>query len=70
MSNDIATPPESESNNIAWYSVNQDCCGRCGMSGLEMLQTGQVHQCEPLRAVAYQKNQSWNLWRWQSEEFL
>lgn len=72
MTQESCAPPRADRQDLAWDSVNQDCCGQCGMSGLELLQAGighyRDHICDPARAASYQKDRAWNLWRWQAGE--
>jgi hypothetical protein len=54
------------------FEINADACGRCGMSGLEMLGRGELkrHICDPARVEKYQRDKAWRLWRWQAQEMV
>lgn len=47
------------------YSVNQDCCLFCGMSGLQMMQAD-VSFCTRQARENYAFRQAYSEWRYQS----
>lgn len=50
------------------YLLNQDACALCGMSGLEMLQSGppSAHVCSQERREAYLRKVGWDEWLYQA----
>lgn len=63
---------DGQQNPAPFWSYNQDCCARCGMSALEMLQRGELkrHICEPTRVEEFKRNRAWAEWHWQSQEMI
>jgi hypothetical protein len=57
-------PPEPIPADPA-YTINTDACAHCGMSGLEMLQRGELHShvCDPERARQWRLDRAWAEWR-------